>query len=103
MIGTTNYWKFVPTAGEESGFASFELTGSECALKTTIVPKGALAVQDVNPTEVATVSIQVNASGTISATAGISLHAGPATFTVTMTTNFHQSGTHVGFSLSLHF
>jgi hypothetical protein len=99
MIGSTNYWKFVPTAGEESGFFSFELTGSECALKTTIVPKGSFFVQTVNATGTQATSQRVNSSGTINSTAGGNLHVGTEAATLEATADFSLSsgaafGTH---------
>jgi hypothetical protein len=101
MIGSTNYWKFAPAAGETTAFATIEITG--CALATTIVPKGALAAQAANSTGTATVSVQVSASGAISATAGISLHSGTKTFTVTATWNSKQHGVRLGAKLEVRF
>jgi hypothetical protein len=74
-----NYWKFTPTKGETTAFATIEVTG--CPLSTTIVPKGSLGFQDKNSTGTGSVFIQLSTSGAIQAAAGFSLKSGTKSFT----------------------
>jgi hypothetical protein len=96
MIGETDYIKFVPAKGEETEFAQFSLTGAECALKTTIIPKGSVFVQAVNKTGVQAATQRVNSSGTINSTAGGNLHVGTEAATLEATADFSIGGTAFG-------
>ena len=96
MIGATNYVKFFPTAGEEAGFATIELTGASCAIKTAIIPKGSVFTQSVNPTGTLASPQQIASSATINSTAGGSLHVGTETASLTAETKFKLSGAKAG-------
>lgn len=92
-----NYWKFVPAAGEEASFLSFELAGAECALKNTVVtPAGTVFFQSASATATQAVSQQVSSSATVKEIAGGTLHVGASTALLTSTVNFKLGGERVG-------
>jgi hypothetical protein len=96
MIGTADYIKFVPTAGETAGFASFSLTGASCPLKTTIIPKGSVFVQSANATGTQASEQPATSSAAINSTAGGSLHVGTEVASLATTAVFKAGGTLFG-------
>ena len=88
MNSTLNFLRFVPTAGEETAFFSFELTGVECFLKGPITPKGSLFVQTQNATGTQALRQRVQSSSAINATGGGSFHVGPEAATLEATIDF---------------
>ena len=102
MIGTANYIKFVPTAGEEKGFFTLSLSGSECPLAGTFVTKGSLFVQTVNSTGTQAVSQQANSSKAINETAGGKLHVGTEAAWLEGSFAMKLSGTKAGQAFGTH-
>lgn len=94
MSGTTNYLKFVPSAGETTKFATFEITG--CALEGTIVSKGSLFVQSQNTTGTQAVSQEVHSSETINTAAGGSFKVGAEKASLEANLIIRLSGTKAG-------
>jgi hypothetical protein len=86
MIGSTDYVKFTPAAGESTEFATVKITG--CALATTLVPKGSVFVQAANATGVQATPQKITSSGAINATAGGNLHVGTKNATLAAEANF---------------
>jgi hypothetical protein len=97
-----NYWKIVPTAGEEAGFFTLEITGSECVFKTTIVVKGSLFFQSVNATGTQEAKQQMNSSGVINMAAGGNFHLGSEPMALAETLNFKMSGAKAGTAFGTH-
>jgi hypothetical protein len=83
---STNYVKFVPTAGEATEFATVKITG--CALATTLVPKGSVFARTVNATGVLAAEQPVESSEAINATAGGNLHVGTKNASLTANATF---------------
>ncbi len=100
MIGSTNYWKFAPAAGETKEIATLAILG--CPLATTLVPKGSVAIQATNSTGTASVAVQVNTSAPIQAAAGFSLKVGTKQFSISGSFNLRLGGFHLGGSWSIH-
>jgi hypothetical protein len=86
MIGSANYVKFVPSAGESTEFATVKITG--CALATTLVPKGSVFVQSQNATGTQAKTQEVHSSEAINATAGGNLHVGTKNAVLTADATF---------------
>lgn len=91
MIENTDYILFEPTAGSETGFATIELTGASCPIKTAIIPKGTLFVAAANATETQATSQEVSSSAAINSTAGGSLHVGTESASLTGKARFKLS------------
>jgi hypothetical protein len=91
-----NYWKFAPTAGEETAFVTFELTGMGCALAGTFIPKGTLFVRSANATNTAAVAQETVSSAAINAGAGGTLHVGTEPAVLTGRIKFKLSGALAG-------
>ena len=102
MIGTDNYIKFVPTAGEEKGFATVTLTGASCPIATSIIPKGSVFVQSANATGVQAVSQTVSSSKAINETAGGSLHVGTEAAWLEGSAAFSLTGEGAGLAFGTH-
>ena len=85
MIGSTAYTLVEPAAGSETGFATVELTGASCPIKTAIIPKGIVFCQWSNSTGTQATEHTASGSAAINSTAGGSLHVGTETLTVTGT------------------
>ncbi len=99
MIGVTNYWKFVPTAGEETAFVTFQLGG---ACSQVVTHKGSLFVQTANATGTQAASQQVISSATINSTAGGTTRVGTEAGSLTATFNFKLSGAKAGTAFGTH-
>ncbi len=100
MIGTTNYWRFLPTSGER--FLTFELSGAECELVEPLSHNGSLFVQTVNSTGTQSVAQEVKSSSTINSTAGGTTNSGGGAASLTATIKFLLSGTKAGSAFGTH-
>jgi hypothetical protein len=96
MIGTTNYIKFFPSAGEATALTTVELAGSGCALAGLYKVTGTVFAQSVNSTGTSAATQAFKTSGTINSTAGGSLKMGENAATLTTEAAFKLSGTKAG-------
>ena len=96
MIEPFSYIKFVPTKGEEAEFAQFTLTGTECPLKTTVIPKGTVFFLNINQTGNQEATQHVNTTITVNNEAGGTLHVGTEAGMLAVTLNLSIGGTAFG-------
>lgn len=93
MIGTVDYFKLVPAAGEENGVFTLELGGGEaCPFSTAIIPKGSLFLRAENETGTQAVFQSVRSSAAINGTAGGRFHIGAHTASLEGTAVFTVAG-----------
>ncbi len=100
MIGTKNYIKFVPEAGETKEFAEVAITG--CALATTLIPKGSVFVESANKTGIQEVEQEVHSSAVINALAGGSLKVGTKAASLAGSATFKMTGAMLGVAFGTH-
>ena len=96
MIGATNYWRFEPSAGPETGYFTLELTGASCSLKTALIPKGTLFMQSTNKTEFQAVEQEESSSAAINGAAGGTFHVGAEPASLTGAAKFKRGGVEFG-------
>ena len=84
-LGTGFGVRYVPEAGEETGWMTFELTGASCPIKTTIIPKGS-DVAEVFAEETMVQPYKFNS--TVQSLTGSTLHVGTETAVLTGIVNF---------------
>lgn len=82
-MATTNYWKFVPMAGETHEWAKFQITG--CASETTMIAKGSVFVEAANATGTQATLDELRSSPAINSAAGGSFKVGVENATLTGT------------------
>ena len=93
MRGATNYWRFAPFSGEIGGeFMQFELTGTSCPLKTTIIPRGSVFFQTINGTGTQASPQAITTSEVTNTLAGGSFHVGAETASLTEEARFGLGG-----------
>ena len=102
MISSVDYILFEPEAGAETGFATVELTGASCPIKTAIIPKGTVFVEAANATGTQAVEQEVASSEAINSTAGGSLHVGTETASLTGHAKFKLTGANAGVAFGTH-
>ena len=96
MSFETNYWRLVPTSGQETAFFSFTLSGVSCSLKTAIIAKGSLFLQSEHATGYFASSQTLDSSASINSIAGGNFHVGTQAATLQNTLVFRASGTIFG-------
>lgn len=92
MGGATNYWKFTPTAGAATAFATIEITG--CPQEAVLVPKGIVFFQTANATKVQAVEQEMTTSeaiNTAASGAAKALHVGANAGELTLTLKFKMN------------
>ncbi len=103
MIGNVNYWKFTPTAGAATAFATFEITG--CPQEAVVITKGLAFFQTANATKTQAIEQEATSSEAINTAASGAvgaLHVGAEEAELGTSLKFKMTGAKVGEKYGTH-